>query len=195
MGNRTPLQVRMKKILEHPINLIVISDPFFRAYKDQMVTNGPGYTGLLANISDFRKALTEVCTYGHIPVPLVYTQVVTLAVYVYFGVSLVGEQWTEKEKVDPYYPLFMTVKFLFYFGWLRVAETLYNPFGEDDDDFELNDLLNRHLKVALQIVDESDDLPDLQQDAYWNQMNPKLEDQVQWRDININLEKEKEDCQ
>ncbi len=27
---------------------------------------------------------------------------------------------------------------------LRVAETLYNPFGEDDDDFELNELLNRH---------------------------------------------------
>ncbi len=26
----------------------------------------------------------------------------------------------------------------------RVAETLYNPFGEDDDDFELNELLNRH---------------------------------------------------
>lgn len=28
----------------------------------------------------------------------------------------------------------------------RVAETLYNPFGEDDDDFELNQLLNRHFK-------------------------------------------------
>ena len=28
----------------------------------------------------------------------------------------------------------------------RVAETLYNPFGEDDDDFELNELLNRHFK-------------------------------------------------
>ena len=44
---------------------------------------------------------------------------------------------------DLYYPIFMTIKFLFYFGWLRVAETLYNPFGEDDDDFEINDLLNR----------------------------------------------------
>ena len=27
----------------------------------------------------------------------------------------------------------MTVRFLFIFGWLRVAETLYNPFGEDDE--------------------------------------------------------------
>ena len=28
---------------------------------------------------------------------------------------------------------------------LRVADTLYNPFGEDDDDFELNELINRCL--------------------------------------------------
>ena len=42
----------------------------------------------------------------------------------------------------------MTFRFLFVFGWLRVAETLYNPFGEDDDDFELNELLNRHFKVG-----------------------------------------------
>ena len=29
-------------------------------------------------------------------------KVVTLAVYVYFAVSLVGEQWTESEKVKPF---------------------------------------------------------------------------------------------
>lgn len=26
----------------------------------------------------------------------------------------------------------MICRFLFVFGWLRVAETLYDPFGEDD---------------------------------------------------------------
>ena len=92
--------------------------------------------------------------------------------YVYFAVSLVGEQWTERSakgaerevrsghrtalhllsQIDFYYPIFMTIKFLFYFGWLRVAETLYNPFGEDDDDFEINDLLNRHFRVAMAMV-------------------------------------------
>ena len=48
-------------------------------------------------------------------------------------------------QIDLYYPIFMTVRFLFIFGWLRVAETLYNPFGEDDEDFELNELLNRNI--------------------------------------------------
>ena len=33
------------------------------------------------------------------PVPLVYTQVVHLAVYVYFAVSIIGEQWLIWRKV------------------------------------------------------------------------------------------------
>ena len=29
-------------------------------------------------------------------------------------------------------------------GWLRVAETLYDPWGEDDGDFDVAELLHRH---------------------------------------------------
>jgi len=32
-------------------------------------------------------------------------------------------------------------------GWLMVAETLVNPFGEDDDDFDVNWLIDRNLQV------------------------------------------------
>ena len=42
-------------------------------------------------------------------------------------------------------PLFAILKFIFYFGWLNVAETLINPFGEDDEDFDVNYLINRFL--------------------------------------------------
>ena len=47
-------------------------------------------------------------------------------------------------------PLFGILKFIFYFGWLNVAETLINPFGEDDEDFDVNYLINRNLQLAPQ---------------------------------------------
>ena len=150
-----------------------------KARKDGFIINAPGYSHLMGRLSEFRAELTEVATYGYLPVPLVYTQVVHLAVYVYFGASLVGEQWIiwrqfGDEEVDLYYPIFMTIRFLFIFGWLRVAETLYDPFGEDDEDFELNELLNRHFKVAMTIVDDNEYPPELKKDIFWNQTDPEL---------------------
>jgi len=159
------------------------------ALRDGSIKSPPGYNGLLGQIATFRSSLTKVATYGHIPVPLVYTQVVTMAVYFYFAVSLIGEQWLirrqrngvwEGDELDLYYPIFMTVKFLFFFGWLRVAETLYNPFGEDDDDFELNELIQRHFRVSLKIVDDSTEPPALQRDIFWDQSEPVLEDFPPW---------------
>merc|ERR1712013_924005 len=147
-----------------------------KAQKEELIKSAPGYAGIMGKLSNFRSSLGDVATYGHIPVPLVYTQVVTLAVYVYFAVSLIGEQWTMQEKVDLYYPIFMTVRFLFIFGWLRVAETLYNPFGEDDEDFELNELLDRHFRVAMDLVNDKEDPPQLRKDIYWNENHPHLTD-------------------
>lgn len=85
------------------------------ARREKFITNAPGFSHLLGRLSDFRKGLTEVASYGYLPVPLVYTQVVHLAVYVFFAVSLIGEQWIiwkqeGDEEVDLYYPVFMTVR-------------------------------------------------------------------------------------
>ena len=95
----------------------------------------------------------EVFSYSFTCFPLVYTQVhivgiyrvfqdklihfqiVTLTVYSFFLASLIGQQYIEPRdgKTDYYFPIFASLQFIFYVGWLKVAETLINPFGEDDD--------------------------------------------------------------
>ena len=35
-------------------------------------------------------------------------------------------------------------------GWLKTAETLYDPFGEDDEDIQINQILDRHLRFKTE---------------------------------------------
>ena len=72
-----------------------------------------------------------------------------------------------------FFPFFVTLEFAFYVGWLKVAETLINPFGEDDDDFELNRLLDRHIQVGYMICDPTVQKPDLLKDKFWESVIPK----------------------
>ena len=126
---------------------------------------------LIAEICNIREKLTGIMNHDWVCVPLVYTQVVTLAVYSYFVAAIIGGQWINPDspeayeaayglavseagkeggaRLDLFYPFFLTIQFAFFFGWLKVAETLINPFGEDDDDFELNRLIDRHLQVVF----------------------------------------------
>lgn len=41
------------------------------------------------------------------------------------------------------------VQFIFFVGWLKAAEVLLNPMGEDDDDFECNYLIDKNLAVRV----------------------------------------------
>lgn len=89
--------------------------------------------------------------YDWISMPLVYTQVVTLAVYSYFVTALIGKQYIDENAhvgIDLYFPILPVLEFFFYMGWLKVAEVLINPFGEDDDDFEVVWMIDRNIQVG-----------------------------------------------
>lgn len=105
---------------------------------------------------------------------------VTVAVYSFFLACLIGRQFLDPAQgypghdLDFYLPVFTLLQFFFYVGWLKVAEQLINPFGEDDDDFETNWLVDRNLQVSLLSVDEMyDSLPLVERDMYWNESEPQ----------------------
>ncbi|XP_074101301.1 bestrophin family protein [Cotesia typhae] len=152
-----------------------------RARKEALITSDHVVQTLLVELSDIRKRLGALIGYDTVCVPLVYTQVVTLSLYAYFFSALLGRQFVvhsvgagKYEEPDMYFPVFTTLQFCFYVGWLKVAEVLINPFGEDDDDIELNWLIDRHIKASYMIVDEMhEEHPELLKDQYWDEVVPK----------------------
>jgi bestrophin-3 len=142
-----------------------------RARKEGRIKDDFAVKTLIDEINTFRMHLATLFVYDMISVPLVYTQVVTIAVYMFFLACLMGRQFLDNipDSPDLYFPLFTFLEYLFYMGWLKVAECFVNPFGEDEDDFDINYLIDRNLQVSYLIVDEiHDEHPDLIRDQYWD---------------------------
>ncbi|XP_076149300.1 bestrophin-4 [Alosa pseudoharengus] len=129
---------------------------------------------LMDELNKYRAKCSMLFHYDWISIPLVYTQVVTVAVYSYFAFCLIGRQFLNPKhkypghSLDLYIPVFTLLQFFFYAGWLKVGELIINPFGEDDDDFETNQLIDRNIQVSMLAVDDMHrNLPLLEKDKYW----------------------------
>ncbi|KAJ8779530.1 hypothetical protein J1605_012414 [Eschrichtius robustus] len=158
-----------------------------QARRDGRIRDDIALCLLLEELNKYRAKCSMLFHYDWISIPLVYTQVVTIAVYSFFALSLVGRQFVESEAgaakpreplepgpalgdLDMYVPLTTLLQFFFYAGWLKVAEQIINPFGEDDDDFETNKLIDRNLQVSLLSVDDMyQNLPPAEKDPYWDE--------------------------
>ncbi|XP_029167552.1 bestrophin-4-like [Nylanderia fulva] len=151
------------------------------ARKTHRLPDPQGLKLIMEEFSEFRTKCGLLWSYDWVSIPLVYTQVVTLVTYSFFAVALVGRQYidgVEKQfqlKVDKYVPIFTILEFFFFMGLLKVAEQLINPFGDDDEDFELNWLIDRHTKVSYLGVDTlMNRCPPLVKDIYYDSENISL---------------------
>ncbi|CAI2733893.1 unnamed protein product [Schistosoma spindalis] len=169
-----------------------------KAHEENMIREERHVDALVNQVVEFWEKLYKLCMYDWVNVPLVYNQVVALAVYIYFAVTIFGHQFIDAPlilphmstkvnssnltsvsnnndvssgilnnpandtnitsglsfpRVLPNIPVFTILSFIFYNGWLKVAESLVSPFGLDDDDFEVVPLLERNLNTSLYFVD------------------------------------------
>uniref|UniRef100_A0A7N8Y342 Bestrophin homolog n=1 Tax=Mastacembelus armatus TaxID=205130 RepID=A0A7N8Y342_9TELE len=179
-GFMTPEERKMYENIRSPhlkywIPVVWFCNLASKAREEGRIQDSIDLQNLLNEINGLRAWCSTLFGYDWVGVPLVYTQVVTLAVYTFFLASLIGRQFLDPTQgyqghdLDLYIPVFTLLQFFFYAGWLKVAEQLINPFGEDDDDFEVNWVIDRSLQVSLLAVDEMHmNLPTMTKDMYWN---------------------------
>ena len=141
---------------------------------------------ILGELQSFGSCAGTLLCYAWVNIPLVYTQIVTISVHIYFIVALLGRQhlhptqyvkaagdWVmvadgtagsenlvgyDESILDLYVPIFLVLEYIFYFGWLQVAKTLINPFGGDDDeDFDMEYLINRNFQVGFLMIKDTNE--------------------------------------
>lgn len=141
----------------------------------------PVYANLIGAFDYLEGCNRKIFNHGWVNFPLAYTQVATLSVFSYFFAALFGRQYLvprdtlidnetfpalpnvsyssaepfSRHTPDLYIPCFTILEFISYMGWIKVAETLLNPFGDDDEDFQINYLIDRNFQVSYLIVDEA----------------------------------------
>ena len=53
----------------------------------------------------------------------------------------------DKYTPDVYVPPFLFLQFLCIMGWIKVAEKLLNPFGDDHEDIKVKEIIDRNIQV------------------------------------------------
>jgi len=89
----------------------------------------------------------------------------------YNAINLVGYDHTQP---DIYVPVFLILEFLFFYGWFKVALELICPFGNDDDDFDVNYISDRNVLISHLMID-TDDHDTMELEDTWEGTRAPLE--------------------
>ncbi|CAL8104255.1 unnamed protein product [Calicophoron daubneyi] len=130
----------------------------FNALQAGYITDPKVAFQLIGDLKSVRNHLQNLQVLSSIMIPLAYTQVVTIAVYSYFVCQLFASQFVGRKngestsEGDLYVPIFSICSFVFLMGWYRVALCVLNPFGDDDEDFNMSDIFDYNMEVSYRTV-------------------------------------------
>ncbi|KAK0424622.1 hypothetical protein QR680_008754 [Steinernema hermaphroditum] len=123
------------------------------------------YVHCVDEIGTYRSKLSDIISYDWVPIPLAYTQIVVVAVYAHVINAVLSQQIIDAEDTLFFSSfalsaVFTVIEIIFYLGWLKSAQVMLNPFGFDDDDFEVNWLIDRHWNIIYRMLDKTFDVND-----------------------------------
>ncbi|KAK6057237.1 Bestrophin, partial [Cooperia oncophora] len=113
----------------------------FKALEKEYFRNAMGKN---LRTKSFRTNLAILCNFDWVPIPISYPQCFVVAKPLMLGCF----------QIELYFPFMTMLEFIFLVGWMKVAEGLLNPMGEDDDDFESSFVIDKNLATGLCIVDD-----------------------------------------
>ncbi|XP_032790943.1 bestrophin-2 [Daphnia magna] len=187
-GIMTQTEKQCYESISPVVNLFWVPSTWFastlnEAVRDGILADPAGNKLIMEEFLEFRANCGALWSYNWVSIPMVYTQVCTLATYSYFIACLMARQYTGPSSavgaIDIYFPIGTVLELVFYVGLLKVAEQMKNPFGDDDEDFDLNFLLTRHLKTVHLGLDYLNDLvPPLKDDQPANNKDTRQQVRV-----------------
>lgn len=156
------------------------------AQRQGRITDPFGAQMIMNEMLEFRSRCGILWSFDWVSIPLVYTQVVTLATYSFLVAAIFGRQhidWDKSSTFDVYFPSWTVLQLLFYIGLLNVAENMINPYGDDAEDFDLNFLIDRHAKVIHLGTDACcEQLPSMDESILGHDIPPRTREVISIRD-------------
>lgn len=121
------------------------------------VINAPDYWRNMEAVQNLKKGGGNLIKFATQNTPNVLIQTVTIAIYCYGLVTMLGHQMAGKSVVtsilSSYLPLPYALSFFFYYVWLKIGRMATDPFGDDYIDIDVVGTFASHVSSATRLRD------------------------------------------
>nr|CAH0107627.1 unnamed protein product [Daphnia galeata] len=116
------------------------------------------YQQSVENLLAYKKNCGNTIKFATKNIPYALIQAAIIVVYVYGVFTLMARNFDGVDKsvllggIVNYFPAFSSIQFFIFLIWLNFGLTAVNPFGTDDDDIDVKQLLATHIQDSLRLA-------------------------------------------